>query len=71
MGLITVLMLGLDANVLMLDLITVMMLSLVAAVLVLSLVAAVLVLSLAIGEGEPVVTKLLHVLRYADSFLFV
>ena len=71
MGLITVLMLGLDADVLMLDLITVMMLSLVAAVLVLSLVAAVLVLSLAIGEGEPVVTKLLHVLRYADSFLFV
>ena len=62
MGLITVLMLGLDADVLMLDLITVMMLSLVAAVLV---------LSLAIGEGEPVMTKLLHVLRYADSFLFV
>ena len=71
MGLITVLMLGLDADVLMLDLITVMMLSLVAAVLVLSLVTAVLVLSLAIGEGEPVMTKLLHVLRYADSFLFV
>ena len=58
-------MLGLDlvTNVLALDLVTDM--------LMLGLVADMLVLSFAISESEPVMTKLLHILRYADNFLFI
>ena len=58
-------MLGLDlvTNVLALDLVSDMQ-------VLLGLVTDVLVLNSAISEREPVMTKLLHVLRNADNFLF-
>ena len=87
LDLIAVLMLGLDADVLMLALVTVLMLGLIAVlmlgldadvlmlalvtVLMLGLDADVLRLGLTICEGEPVITKLLQILRYADNFLFI